>query len=378
MSAANQSRGKLRVRLTPKRIETDAAPSSESVTVLLPVLNESMRISACLAGLAAQTEEVKEIIVVDGGSTDGTQAIVKNFRRTDQRVRLLDAPPVDPHWTGKIWGLYVGLEHSDPRWSWILCIDADVSVGPLLVRSLLAHAKKTGVSSYSVATQQRLPGALAGLIHPPMLTTLVYRFGAPGYATKKLSRVQANGQCFLSRRETLLRTQALSAARASLCEDVTIARRLVECGEAVGFYEAESGLITVGMYASAKETWDNWPRSLPLRDQYFEWRQGFGLCAALLLPAVPLPLLIVGLSTNAPRSFLLVAGSLLAIRFGILVGTARAYPARPWTYWLSPICDLPVALRILQFTLRRRHSWRGRAYIRERGGRFEPVREPDA
>lgn len=377
MSAANESKRKL-LRLTPRRIEADATPSHESVTVLLPVLNEAMRIAACLAGLTAQTEEVKEIIVVDGGSTDGTQSIVEQFRRKDPRVRLLDATPVDPHWTGKIWGLWFGLQHTARRSPWILCIDADVSVGPLLVRSLLAHAKETGVSAYSVATHQRLSGALAGLIHPPMLTTLVYRFGAPGYATKKLSRVQANGQCFLSRRETLLHTQALSAARSSLCEDVTIARRLVECGEAVGFYEAEPGLITVGMYASAKETWDNWPRSLPLRDQYFGWRQAFRLCAALLLQALPLPAVIVGVGTSAARWFLLVTGSLLAVRLGILIGTARAYPGRPWTYWLSPACDLPVALRILQFALRRRHSWRGRAYIRRPGDRFEPVREPDA
>jgi dolichol-phosphate mannosyltransferase len=243
---------------------------------------------------------------------------------------------------------------------------------------LLAHAKKTGVSSYSVATAQRLPGRLAGLIHPPMLTSLVYRFGPPGYATKKVSRVQANGQCFLSRRETLFRTQALNAARASLCEDVTMARRLVECGETVGFYEAEPSLITVGMYATAKETWDNWPRSLPLRDQYFGWRQACGLFAALLLQALPLPALIVGFGLSVSLWVQLLAGSLLALRIGILIGTARAYPARPWTYWLSPACDLPVVVRILQFALRRRHRWRGRAYIRQRGGRYEPIRESDA
>jgi dolichol-phosphate mannosyltransferase len=364
--------------LTRKRIRTDAIPEPESVTVLLPVLNEAMRITDCLAGLTAQTAELKEIVVVDGGSTDGTQAIVEDFRRKDQRVCLLDATPIDPHWTGKAWGLYVGLEHSDSRWPWILCVDADICLAPLLVRSLLAHAKKTGVSSYSVATAQRLPGRLAGLIHPPMLTSLVYRFGPPGYATQKISRVQANGQCFLNRRETLLRTQALNAARASLCEDVTMARRLVECGETVGFYEARPGLITVGMYATAKETWDNWPRSLPLRDRYFGWRQGFGLCAALMLQALPLPVLMVAVGTSAPRPFLLIVGSLLALRIGVLIGTARAYPARPWTYWLSPIGDLPVALRILQFALRRRQSWRGRRYIRQRGGRFEPVHERNA
>ena len=377
MSAVNQPAHKTH-GLTLKRIQTDATAKPESVTVLLPVLNEAMRITDCLAGLTAQTEELKEIVVVDGGSTDGTQAIVEDFRRKDQRVRLLDATPIDPHWTGKAWGLYVGLEHSDSRWPWILSVDADICLAPLLVRSLLAHAKKTGVSSYSVATAQRLPGRLAGLIHPPMLTSLVYRFGPPGYATKNVSRVQANGQCFLSRRETLLRTQALNAARASLCEDVTMARRLVECGETVGFYEAEPSLITVGMYATAKETWDNWPRSLPLRDKYFGWRQAFGLSAALLLQALPLPVLMVAVGISAPLPFLLIAGSLLAVRIGVLIGTARAYPARPWTYWLSPVCDIPIAVRIFQFALRRRHSWRGRAYIRQRGGRFEPIREPDA
>src|ERR1051325_3422639 len=377
MSALNQSAPKTH-GLTRKRIQTDAIPEPESVTVLLPVLNEAMRVTHCLAGLTAQTEELKEIVVIDGGSTDGTQGIVEDFRRKDQRVRLLDATPLDPHWTGKAWGLYVGLQYSDPRWPWILCVDADIRLAPVLVRSLLGHAKKTGVSSYSVATAQRLPGRLAGLIHPPMLTSLVYRFGPPGYATKKISRVQANGQCFLSRRETLLRTKALNAARASLCEDVTMARRLVECGETVGFYEARRGLITVGMYATAKETWDNWPRSLPLRDRYFGWRQGLGLCTALLLQALPLPALIVVVGTSAPLPFLIFAGSLLALRIGVLIGTARAYPARPWTYWLSPICDLPVALRILQFALRRRQSWRGRRYIRERGGRFEPMHERNA
>ena len=200
MTTVRLSAGKF-LGWVPKRIQIDSIPSAESVTVLLPVLNESLRVGACLARLTAQTEELKEIVVIDGGSADGTQAMIEEFQRKDPRVRLVDATPVDPHWTGKAWGLYVGLHHSDPHSPWILCVDADVRVAPLLVRSLLAHAGKTGVSSYSVATQQNLPGSLAGLLHPPMLTTLVYRFGPPGYATKKISRVQANGQCFLSRRE---------------------------------------------------------------------------------------------------------------------------------------------------------------------------------
>ena len=325
-------------------------------------------------GLTAQTEEVKEILVVDGGSTDGTRSMIERYQKKDPRVLLIDASPIDPHWTGKVWGLNCGLQRSDPSCHWILCVDADVCAAPLLARSLLAHVNKTGVASYSVAAQQKLSGKLEALIHPPMLTTLIYRFGAPGIATNKISRVQANGQCFLSRREVLLRSKALEVSRTSLCEDVTIARRLAECGETVGFYEGDPGLIEVRMYRGWRETWNNWPRSLPMRDQYFGWRQAFGLLLLLPLQALPLPMLAFGVIAAASLWLLLPAAFLMMIRLGILIGVARAYPARPWTYWLSPLCDAAVVWRIIQFALRRRHAWRGRSYVRQPGGLFELVR----
>ncbi|HVO92996.1 MAG TPA: glycosyltransferase [Terriglobales bacterium] len=365
-------------RIRQRRIQTDAAPSAERISVILPVLNEASRIAACLDGLIAQSEEVQEILVIDGGSTDATQAIVERFCKKDRRVCWLDASPIDRHWTGKVWGLHFGLQRSAPNCRWILCVDADVRVSPLLARSLLAHVKRNGIATFSVATEQSLSDKFDALIHPAMLTTLIYRFGSPGKATRNVHKVTANGQCFFSRREILLRSGAFSAARSSLCEDITIVRRLAECGESVGFYEAEPGLVNVNMYASWRETWVNWPRSLPMRDQYFGWREAVGLLGILLVQALPLPAFLLSIGLGAPLWFLLLSGFLLAIRLGVLRGVARAYPARPWTFWLSPLCDLPVVLRIIQFALRRRHSWRGRSYVRQPGGRFEPVKRPDS
>lgn len=360
-----------------KRIQWSDDPSTDRICVILPVLNEAERIRQALDSLISQPNEVHEILVVDGGSADGTPDIVQCYREKDGRVCLIDASPADPRWTGKAWGLHRGLQLSDPFCQWILCADADVSLSSGLARSLLAHARRTGVSTFSVATQQHLSGRLEALIHPPMLTTLVYRFGSPGEVTRDVHKVQANGQCFLSRREILLRAEAFSAARASLCEDITIARRLAEYGESVGFYEAEPGLIRARMYESWRETWDNWPRSLPMRDQYFNWREGVGLLSALLSQALPLPLLVVGLTFGAPFWFVCAAGFLFALRIGVLFGVARAYPNRPWTYWLSPLCDLPVIVRIIQFALKRRHSWRGRTYIGGKGGTFQPLPKQD-
>ncbi|MGZ8423918.1 MAG: glycosyltransferase [Candidatus Binatia bacterium] len=357
---------------TKLRIEVSTVTSRERVTVLLPVLNEANRIDACLAALCQQPEELQEILVVDGGSNDGTQAMVQRLQKIDQRIKFVDASPVDPHWTGKAWGLHQGLQKSSTHSEWILCVDADVTVQPQLVRSLLRHAQRSGVRIFSVATGQRLSGNLEALIHPAMLTTLIYRFGSPGRATKNRHRVQANGQCFFAPRQILLRTEAFRAAQASLCEDITIVRRLAECGEQIGFYESD-GLVAVKMYENWRETWNNWPRSLPMRDQYFGWRETIGLLGVLGVQALPMPTLILSALIRLPLPVLIVAGFFLMLRLGVLFGVARAYPNRPWTYWLSPIADLPVILRIIHFAVRRRHRWRGRTYRRGKGGVFEPV-----
>lgn len=354
------------------KIAATNALHPERVTVILPVLNEAAQIKVCLDGLIAQSETVAEILVVDGGSTDGTQAIVAGYQSRDRRLRLIDASPVPWDWTGKAWGLYLGLKNTDVQSQWILCIDADVSCSPLLVPSLLAHAERTGVSTFSVATRQRLSGWVDALLHPSLLTTLVYRFGIPGRATNNLHQVQANGQCFFSRRETLSKADALRAAQQSLCEDITIVRRLAECGEAVGFYESD-GLVGVRMYKDAHETWRNWPRSLPTRDPYFGWQEVTGLLEVLLIQSLPLPILITAFAVGAPAWLAAVNLALSLTRLGVLMGVGRAYERRPWAYWLSPLLDLPVALRLITSTLKRRQVWRGRVYVRRPGGNFEPI-----
>ena len=355
------------------RIEVSHEPRSEPVSVILPVLNEAARIQGCLNCLVAQPETVREILVVDGGSTDATLSIVERYQSRDRRVRLLDASPVPADWTGKAWGLYLGFANSDARSDWVLCIDADVRCSPLLVPSLLAHAERTGVSTFSVATRQQLSGLADALLHPSLLTTLVYRFGMPGKATRNLHQVQANGQCFFGQRETLSRTDAFRAAQGSFCDDFTMVRKLAECGERSGFFESD-GLVWVRMYEDWLETWRNWPRSLSTQDRYFSWHEATGLLEVLLVQALPLPLFATAYAVGAPGWLVAVNLGLGLIRLGVLKGVARAYEWRPWTYWFSPLVDLPVALGLITSVCRRRQRWRGRVYTRRVGGDFGAAR----
>jgi dolichol-phosphate mannosyltransferase len=339
------------------------APAAGAISVIVPVLDEAGRIGTCMHGLLASGAEVGEILVVDGGSRDDTIAYVRRLAAGDARVRVIDAAPVPDGWNGKAWGLDVGLHAARGNASWIATIDADVRPTGGLFAAMVAHAEVRNVAALSVATRQLVAGPLTAIVHPAMLTTLIYRFGLPGREATRVAQVQANGQCFLAKREIVLAHGAFDVVRTSRCEDVTLARALVAAGVPVGFYEA-GNLVSVQMHADWLDAWRNWPRSLTLRDRYARYGGWFGIAEVALVQALPLPLAAaLALAHAMNTATFTVAAILTCVRIGVLAGAARAYVVRPWTYWLSPLADVPVACALIAAALRRRHVWRGRDLV---------------
>ncbi len=336
------------------------------LAIIVPVLNERDRLAPCLEGLLKQGREVAEILVVDGGSHDGTQELVRRYSARDSRLWLLDASPIPPGWNGKSWGLHRAYERLAPTVDWILTVDADVRPGPHLASSLLEHARGRELAALSVAPRLEIAGSGQALLHPALLATLIYRFGIPGRPIRTLHEVQANGQCFLVKRAVLELCGGFACARTSVCEDVTLARTLVAAGYAVGFYEA-GDLVHVEMYRTWQEAWRNWTRSLPMHDQFSGYHTVIGWLEIALVQALPLPLFLLLLYLRKCKrmpGLLWLNGLCVVLRLGVLAGSARAYRSRPWTYWLSPLCDLPVAIKLASSAWRRRHLWRGRVIIR--------------
>ncbi|MBV9579441.1 MAG: hypothetical protein JO057_12710 [Chloroflexi bacterium] len=164
------------------------------------------------------------------------------------------------------------------------------------------------------------------------------------------------------RRDLLRVLGGFEAARGSLCEDVTLARLAASTGERVGFFEADD-LVEAEMYADWREAWNNWPRSLATRDALFGLPGWLGLMEVLLVQALPLVVLLL-----RPDGLLRQVNLwLVAMRIGVLCGIARAYVERPWSYWLSPFSDVPVALALWRSALVPRHTWRERSYVRQKG-----------
>jgi len=341
------------------------------VSVIVPVLNEGERLAPCLAGLRAQGDAVAEILVVDGGSTDATRQVFDQAAGRDPRLRWIDAPPVPVGWNGKAWNLETGRQHSAPSTRWVLTIDADVRPEANLVSSLLATAKSGGLQAITVATPQQLADTGDAILHPALLATLVVRYGIPGSIPSRPEEVQANGQCFLIDRAALEEVGGFAGGRRSLIEDVTLGRDLVRNGARLLFAEPEAAgtLLQVAMYASWRETWQGWTRSLPMRDATSGPGWWSRMADMTLVQGMPLPAMLLlnrGSGGSAGGRFLRSVNlAALAMRLGLLIGMRRAYRQPPPTYWLSPLLDPAVVARLWAQALRRDHVWRGRPITRE-------------
>ena len=355
-----------RTRLPPVAPVHDAHAAGD-VSIVVATLNEARRITPCLEGLAAQGPVVREILVVDSGSVDGTTALVEGAMARDPRIRLLRDDPLPAGWVGKVWALQHGLRYASSPW--VLGIDADTVPHPGLAGGALAAAQQHRYDAVSFAPRFSVATAPVQWLQPALLATLVYRVGAAG-TNAGGERVMANGQCFLARRSTLLSAGGYASARASFCDDVTLARHLARAGHRVGFLDG-SRLYDVRSYSSARETWREWGRSLDLKDATSTLRQWSDVAFLAVVQGTPVPVLSVlalfawlgagGVRADAQPLFA-TSVALLAVRVLLQRALAPSYERRGVAFWLSPLADPLAALRILLSTVRRPTYWRGRQY----------------
>ncbi len=352
-------------RRPPVEPMLSSAPATASVSVLLATLNEAKRVGRCLAGLMAQGAPLKEILVVDSGSLDGTGEIVRTAATRDPRIKLLQDPPLPPGWVGKVWALEFGLQHATGEW--VLGVDADTEPKTGMVAAIVARAEADGLDVVSFGPRFAGMTAAEQWLQPSMLLTLVYRHGAVGGASRPHpDRVMANGQCFLARREVLLNNGGYAAARNSWADDVTLARTLAAKGYAVDFMDG-SRLYDVRAYDGLPHMWREWGRSFDLSDATDRVRQWGDVLFIVMVQGLPMLILAAfaaGLPPlNSPAGSLLLTlnAFLFTIRVLMLFAIKGSYAVRSVGYWLSPLSDPVAAFRLLLSSVRRPTQWRGRA-----------------
>lgn len=151
-----------------------------SVTILIPCLQESHFIRECLQSVLAfevpPETTISEILVLDGGSTDGTREMVSEIGQADPRVRLVDNP-------GRIQatGLNIGIRQT--RSDYIMRLDAHSAYPADYLAAAMETALRTGCDNVGglFNTQRRGTGYQAALVQA--LTTHKFGVGDSGFRT---------------------------------------------------------------------------------------------------------------------------------------------------------------------------------------------------
>ena len=360
-------------RIPPLEPDSPTLDLLGACTAVIPTLNEADRISPCLDGLSRQSYELREAIVVDSYSVDGTGDLVKAAAQKDPRFRLINDDPLPAGWVGRPWALHTGFLASSAKCEWILGIDADTVPHPGLIASLLKTAAAGNYDLISLSPQfiLKYPGEL--WLQPALLMTLVYRFGPTGTGGDVPERVMANGQCFLCKREVLVALGGYEVARGSFCDDVTLARYAAAKGFKVGFLDGAK-VLKVRMYEGAIETWNEWGRSLDLKDAASGAQIWGDLWLLLAVQGLPVPIILCYLLFGSlpsvglfPHFWLLGLNVfLVAVRSALCFAIAPSYDTTgasgKWLFWLSPLADPLAFLRILISALNQPTQWRGRKY----------------
>ncbi len=115
-----------------------------SISIVIPAYNEEKRLpktlDSILQYLANRKFSATEILVVDDGSKDGTAAMVEDYARQNQGVRLLR----NPGNRGKGYSVRHGM--LEAKGEWLLFSDADLSAPIDDLDRLLAAAKQSNAA----------------------------------------------------------------------------------------------------------------------------------------------------------------------------------------------------------------------------------------
>ena len=238
--------------------DTHAAAEAD-VSVIIPARNEARNIEWVVRSVLSNGAAVREVIVVDDGSTDGTAAIVESVGTWDARVTLLRSAALPPGWNGKQHACWQGANAASG--TRLLFLDADVRLEPTCLPRMAAFQRASGAALVSgfpkLVCVQALEKLLLPKIHFVLLSYLPFAMmrrmpTAPALAA-------GCGQFLLCTREAYFASGGHAATtpvmlRSTMHDGLKLPKLFREKGFATDLADI-TDLASVRMYRTNKEVW---------------------------------------------------------------------------------------------------------------------------
>ena len=158
----------LNVRLEKRSAMTDLPTATQSVSIIVPTLNEEENIAPLVSQITACAVPFREILFIDDGSTDATREKIRALEET-QPIRLIEQGGLDLGLAGAIMSGACAAQGDI-----LLVMDADLSHPPDRIKDLLAPLL-TGTADLVVGSRYVKGGSTPGW---PIWRRMVSRAGA--------------------------------------------------------------------------------------------------------------------------------------------------------------------------------------------------------
>lgn len=195
------------------------------ITVLTPARNEAAVIGETAKGIAAQSNNLKWILIDDQSEDHTAEVAQKNFSGSLQIVR---GEPLEDGWAGKLWALEQGRKFV--RTPYIALVDADIQLAPGLIATLKEKSLAEQLDLVSLMAELRMKTFWETLLIPSFVYffKLLYPFSLGNSQRSKLG--VAAGGCILIKTHVLEQIGGFGALRGALIDDCTLAQKVKDAG----------------------------------------------------------------------------------------------------------------------------------------------------
>jgi chlorobactene glucosyltransferase len=344
------------------------------VSIILPVRNQAQTVSECVNSLVGLDYPEKEIIVVDGNSSDGTQDILKSF---DGKIRLLEEEPLPQGWVGKNWACSLGFRQA--KGDLLLFTDGDSVHSRDSLGKTVSFLQETKADLVTLAPAAILRTFWEKLLQPPIFWLIMMFVGGKWVNDDKKPRwALGNGQYMLFRREAYDKVGGHQAVRDRISEDYSLGRLIKANGLKLRMVTASDSL-GVRMYSSFPEIWRGWRKNFySVSGNHPLFRASYRLLLLFTFLVVPFVVLAYGIYTAPATLFnvYLLTGAFMAFFLWLgLIILDRSIRVSPLYALLLPFAVLVYIGIGIDSTLRgvlgMGFSWKGRVYGKPITGQLE-------
>lgn len=225
-------------------------PGLPDVSVVVPARNEAVSVPALLASLAPVRASLRDLVVVDDGSTDGTAELA-----AAGGAHVLRAPEPPAGWVGKSWACHLGVQATSG--SVLAFLDADTVLSTEALPALLEqHTREGGL--VSVQPHHRPVRAYEQL---SAYFNAVSLMGTGLFAPRPPSVPMAFGPCLVTSRADYVAAGGHEAIRGEILDDASLAAAYDRAGLPVSCVVGGAA-VAMRMYpGGARQLVEGWTKN---------------------------------------------------------------------------------------------------------------------